>query len=301
MSKILVTGGAGFIGSHVVQELLNNSYSVRVLDNLSTGRIDNLHSDAEFINGDIRDLDTVSKSLIGVDSIVHLAAAIGNVKSIKNPINDCCNNTIGTVNLLEAAKDKISHFIYSSSAAIFGELISNEVDEDHPKDPDSPYGVSKLAAEHYVRCFGKLYNINTVCLRYFNVYGERQVLDSQYGNAIPIFMDAIVNNNAISVYGDGEQTRDFVYVKDIAKVNVMSLALTSSNYFNIGSGKAISINNLIRTIFNLTGKMVPVESKLPRPGEVRHCLANNSKVRKCMDIKFTQLEEGLQNYYEFLI
>jgi len=223
METVLVTGGAGFIGSNVVKLLLERNYKVRVLDNLSTGYLKNIESfDIEFIEGDIRDKDIVNEALNGVTKVFHLAAHIGNVKSLEFPFQDLEINANGTLTLLEAMKQsRVEVLVYSSSAAIYGELKTEIVDETHPIEPESYYGVSKLAAEKYILAFSKLYGIKTVALRYFNVYGINQRYDS-YGNVIPIFHQRIKEKKPLTIFGDGEQTRDFVNVIDVARANILA-------------------------------------------------------------------------------
>lgn len=218
--KILVTGGAGFIGSNIVQEGLNRGYKITVFDNLSTGYLKNLEGLAiEFIQGDIRDAEHLLKITSGHQAVFHLAASVGNIKSIENPIEDFQINYNGTLNVLDAAiKAKINSFIYSSSAAGYGEPELLPIIEDHSLHPDSPYGISKVAAEMLALYYQKYYDISVSCLRYFNAFGVNQRYD-QYGNVIPIFFQQLAINKPLTVYGDGSQTRDFINVKDIAIAN----------------------------------------------------------------------------------
>ena len=221
--KTLITGGAGFIGSTLVRLLLEKGFDVRIYDNLSTGYMKNIEDlPVDFVEGDIRNADLLKKTMKDVQLIFHLAANIGNVKSLNNPQLDSEINVIGTVNVLEAArKNNVQRIVHSSSAAIFGELMTHQIAEDHPINPNSPYGVSKLAAEKHMLCYGKIYDIQVICLRYFNVYGVRQRYDA-YGNVIPIFANRLNTGKPLTVYGSGEQTRDFVNVKDVANVNFLA-------------------------------------------------------------------------------
>lgn len=303
--KALVTGGAGFIGSNLVRLLVQHGYQIKVLDNLSTGYQENLKGlDVELVQGDIRSADLVNQCVEGVDVIFHLAAHIGNVKSINFPRDDASINVLGAVNLLEAAKDNhVQKIVYSSSAATFGELKYVPIDEAHPQDPDSPYGVSKLAAEKYMLCYGKLYGLSITCLRYFNVFGINQRYDA-YGNVIPIFANRLYNQQALTIFGDGEQTRDFVNVKDVAQANFLASQQCEpgADVFNLGSGQSITINQLAKYMIDVSGVDVPVEHAAPRPGEVRHCRADISKAQNQFGFQPEQdFLQGLKEYYPWFV
>jgi len=303
--KALVTGGAGFIGSNVVRRLVAEGWHVRVLDNLSTGYEANLSGlDVELVKGDVRDPAAVSKAVSGRTHLFHLAASIGNVKSLSDPVEDSDVNVIGTVRLLEAARRAgVRRVVYSSSAAIFGELITMPIAEDHPRDPDSPYGVSKLAAEKYVLCFAKLYGFTAVCLRYFNVYGVNQRYDA-YGNVIPIFAQRLVEERPLTIYGDGEQTRDFVNVKDVAMANYLAATQAGeSTVFNVGSGESITINRLASLVQSASGMdAVDVVHAEPRPGEVRHCRADVAKAKRMLGYHpSSDMAVGLKEYFEWFM
>jgi len=297
--KALVTGGAGFIGSNVVRLLLRNGFAVRVLDNLSTGYTRNLDGlTVELVQGDVRDKGAVESAVKGTEVVFHLAASIGNVKSLSNPQEDAEVNVIGTVNVLEAArKNLVRRVVYSSSAAIFGELLTMPIAEDHPQDPISPYGVSKLAGEKYVLCFGKLYGMTCVCLRYFNVYGVNQRYDA-YGNVIPIFANRLLSGKPLTIFGDGEQTRDFVNVKDVAMANFLAATRAGkSGTYNVGSGESITINQLARYIQEAGGVRAAVEHAPPRKGEVRHCRADITKLRTELGyVPDPDIQAGLREY-----
>lgn len=303
--KVLITGGAGFIGSNLSRYFLERGFEVAVLDNLSTGFRENLpnHPKFQFIEGDIRDEEILISALSGCDRICHLAAAVGNVRSIEKTVEDSEINVLGTLNVLEAArKNKINKIVYSSSAAIFGEPQKLPMDEEHPFSPDSPYGVSKLAGELQARCFAKLYGMDIICLRYFNVYGPNQRCDA-YGNVIPIFSTQKIRGKPMIIYGDGEQTRDFVHVEDIAQANFLGATRPNvGGTYNIGSGYAITINELTK-LFNETtgGKPVPVEYISPRKGEVKHSLAKIEKAKKVLGYspKYT-IHIGLKGYWQWI-
>ena len=300
--RVLVTGGAGFIGSNVVRLLLEKGHNVKVLDNLSTGYFKNIKNlDLEFIRGDIRDDKVVQKATSQVDAVFHLAAHIGNVKSLQNPIEDSEINVLGTLKILDAAKrNGIKKIIHSSSAGIFGELQYMPIDEKHPLEPDSFYGVSKLTGEKHALCYGKIYGMIVVCLRYFNAYGINQRYDA-YGNVIPIFSNRLLNDEPLIIYGDGEQTRDFVNAKDIAELNLLAAEkATESGVFNVGSGEAITINYLASLMLEVAGKKVPIEYAPPRKGEVRHCRADISAIQKTFGYKpDSNIKKELIEYYEW--
>jgi len=301
--KVLVTGGAGFIGSNLVRLLVEQGFVVRVLDNLSTGYIKNIENlPIEFVQGDICDANLVQSVVDGVDTIFHLAAHIGNVKSLEYPLKDAQINILGAVNLLEKAhKVGVRRIVYSSSAAIFGELLTMPIAEDHPQNPDSPYGVSKLAAEKYMLTFAKLYDMTVICLRYFNVYGVHQRYDA-YGNVIPIFADRLMMGKPVTIYGTGEQTRDFVNVKDVAQANFLAATRAQhTGVYNLGSGFDITINTLASYCQEASGvKAVEVVNAPPRRGEVLHCRADISKARS--DLGFEpnpDILSGLQEYFDW--
>ncbi len=251
MAKVLVTGGAGFIGSHLVHGLLERGGQVRVLDNLSTGLKANLSGlDIDFIEGDIRDDAIVQESIKDVDTIFHLAAFISVAGSMEDPLACYEANLNGSLNvLMQASQAGMKRVVLASSAAIYGESES-PVAENHPLNPQSPYAASKLAMEQAARLFSQSFNLETVCLRFFNAYGPRQSPDSPYAAAIPKFIQAMLAGGPVTIHGDGWQTRDFVYVRDI--VNAMLLAADGDSIdgrvFNIAGGKSISINELVETL-----------------------------------------------------
>ena len=300
MTKALVTGGAGFIGSNVVHLLVENHYEVVVLDNLVSGYRKNLDSfpDVRFIEGDVRDESALTRALEGVEVVFHLAASVGNVRSIEEPVADSDVNLIGTIRLLEAARrNAVRKIICSSSAAIFGELQQLPIAEAHPTEPDSPYGVSKLAEEKMCLAYSRLYGFDTVCLRYFNVYGVNQRYDA-YGNVIPIFVNRLLHGEPLLIYGDGEQTRDFVNVRDVARANLLAAqAHGVSAVFNIASGNSITINQLAQMLREVSELEIKVTHVPPREGEVRDSRADIRAANRTLGYEPTVgFREGLAEY-----
>jgi UDP-glucose 4-epimerase len=298
--RALVTGGAGFIGSNVVRLLLEHGHDTVVLDNLSSGYRHNLDPfpDIQFLEGDIRNAELVKQAMPGVEVVFHLAASVGNRRSIENPLQDSEVNILGTLNILEAARHaRVRKVIFSSSAGIFGELKTLPIREDHPVEPDSPYGASKLGAEKLCLAYAKLYPLECICLRYFNVYGVNQRYDA-YGNVIPIFVYRILQGQSIMIFGDGEQTRDFINVRDVAQANYQA-ALTHgvSGAFNIASGTRITINHLAEMLNAAASFQAAIEHAPPRQGDVRHSLADISAAELSFRYKPTvSLDEGLREY-----
>lgn len=297
--KALVTGGAGFIGSNIVNALLELGHQPVVLDDLSSGYRENLVAGVPFVEGDVRDLDAVARAMAGCGVVFHLAASVGNVRSIEHPQTDSAINVLGTLNVLETARaGRIDRVVFSSSAGIFGELKTLPISEDHPQDPDSPYGTSKLAAEKMCLVYNKLYGMHNVCLRYFNVYGPHQRFDA-YGNVIPIFADRILKREPLTIFGDGEQTRDFVNVHDVAAANVQAgLAPDARGVFNIGSATRITINELARVMHEIAAVRSDLRYAPPRMGDVRDSLADVRAARAAFgfDPK-TQMVQGLEEYW----
>jgi UDP-glucose 4-epimerase len=298
--RALVTGGAGFIGSNLVKLLTEKGHDVVVLDNYSSGYRENLapFPQARLVEGDVRDERVLRDAAAGCEVLFHLAASVGNVRSIEHPIEDSDINVLGTLRVLEAARHHGARkVVFSSSAGIFGELKTVPIREDHPAEPDSPYGASKLGAEKLCLAYAKLYPLECVCLRYFNVYGVNQRYDA-YGNVIPIFAHRALRRQPLVVYGDGEQTRDFVNVRDVAMANSRAgMALGVSGAFNIASGTRVTINALTALLAEAGGLAVTVEHVAPRKGDVRHSLADVSAARSAFGFDpNVPLESGLREY-----
>lgn len=298
--KALVTGGAGFIGSNLVKRLLTDGHKVVVLDNLLSGYKSNLapFPDVRFIEGDTRDDIAVADAMVGVEVVFHLAASVGNKRSIDHPLIDAEINVMGTLKVLEAArKAGVRKIVASSSAGIFGELKTLPIKEDHPIDPDTPYGSTKLCMEKECLAYAKLYDLDSVCLRYFNVYGPNQRFDA-YGNVIPIFAFKMLRNESLTIFGDGKQTRDFINVGDVVQANIKAAMENGlSGAFNIGSNSRVTINKLVELLQGVSGIIPQVVHGPPRPGDVRHSLADITSARNVFGFEpSVSMEEGLKEY-----
>ena len=279
--RALVTGGAGFIGSSVVRRLLDAGWRVGVFDDFSNGLPGNLAGLPVGIqHADIRDRAVIERACEGVDAVFHMAAVVGNVRSIEDPHRDAEVNMMGTVNVLHAAvRAKVPRLVYSSSAACYGETGLEPIHETHMQEPASPYGASKLAGEKHALAVGRLHPIIVVALRYFNAFGIRQRNDA-YGNVIPIFTHRALTGEPLVIYGDGEQTRDFVTVEDIAEANMRAvLNARATGVFNVGSGTPRSINTIASLCRELTGSSSAIVRAPARLGEVRNCTADIQSIR----------------------
>ena len=302
VDRVLVTGGAGFIGSHLVDRLMGEGFEVVVLDDFSSGKGENLNQHfgkANFclVEGDVRNKADVRKALKGVDVVFHLAAIVSVDFSVKNPLLVNEVNVDGTLNVLrESLKAGVKRFVYASSCAVYGEPVHLPINEEHPAKPLSPYGVSKLAAEHYCRVFHEVYGLETVCLRFFNVYGSRQVI-GPYSGVVMNFIDRLKCGKQPIIYGDGEQTRDFVFVKDVADAcaGAMRCEDCVGEVINVGSGMETSINELANVLVGLFGlrDVTPVYAE-PKAGDIRRSCADLSKAERLLGYKPSKsLVEGL--------
>ena len=274
MKRILVTGGSGFIGSHIVEHYQGKA-EIRVLDNLRTGRRDNLNGlDCEFIEGDISDRKTVAEAVKGVDYIFHLAALVSVPESMEKIIECNTINSVGTIVLLEeAAKAGVKKLILSTSAANYGDNPVSPKVETMVPEPKSPYAITKLDGEYYCGLFTRTGRLQTACLRYFNVFGPRQNPKSAYAAAVPIFITKALSNEDITIFGDGEQTRDFVFVKDIAAANAFMAEHEFSGVYNVAYGGRMTINHLAELIVEILGSRSKIVHLPERPGDVKHSTA----------------------------
>ncbi len=288
-SKTLVTGGAGFIGSHIVDRLLKEGFEVTVIDDLSTGRRENIvhhqdRKDFHFVKGDVRNTALVKKVVEDVDAVFHEAALVSVPSSIENPLLTNEINVSGTLNLLKACTDaNVKRFIYASSTAIYGDTETLPKHEKLMPQPISPYAVSKLAAENYVKIYHKVYCLNTICLRYFNVYGPRQTY-SPYSGVITIFINSLLKNEPPIIYGDGKQTRDFVHVQDVVEANVLALTKETAigEVLNVATGTPTTINQLAAMLQQVMKTNLEPVYTSPRPGDIKHSYADITKANKLL-------------------
>ncbi len=299
--KALVTGGAGFIGSNLVEELLSKGFSVVVYDDFSTGSAANLAAvkgKIRLVKGDVRNYGKLKAAAKGCDVIFHMAAQVGNVLSLQKPQESMDINAGGTINAVNACKDNgIKSIIYSSSCAIFGETKYTPIDEKHPLSPVSPYGVTKLAGEQICIALGSYHDVKACCLRYFNVYGKNQRFNP-YGNVLPIFAERLAKNKELIIYGDGSQTRDFIDVRDVVAANILAFERQAAGAYNIGTGKASTVNELVKFVKEAAGREIKAVNRPPRAGEVRDSVANIAKARKELGFspKIT-LKQGVKDYF----
>lgn len=278
----LVTGGAGFVGSHLVSRLLRDGHRVRVLDNLSTGKMANLPPGIELVEGDVTDEAAVLRAVEGIEVVYHQAALPSVARSIMDPRPTLATNVGGTLNVLVAARDSgCRRVVYASSSSVYGDAPGLPRVETMSPAPLSPYAVSKLAGEHLCRAFSVSYGLETVALRYFNVFGERQDPESQYAAVIPSFLRALQGGRSPTVYGDGEQSRDFTHVDNVVEANLRaaSTPLVAGRVFNVAAGRAVTVNQLLASISRILDRPVEPEHSSPRPGEVRHSRADITAAR----------------------
>ncbi|KAA3602762.1 MAG: NAD-dependent epimerase/dehydratase family protein [Calditrichaeota bacterium] len=300
MTKILITGGAGFIGSHLAELWLEKGAEVHILDDLSSGSLENLKHIPQVIfhEGSITNTKIVNEVCKGVDFIHHFAAMVSVAESMENPKKCVEANVNGLLNILEAAKrNSVQKIVLSSSAAVYGDEPELPKTNRSKVNPKSPYGITKLDGEFYLQMFKESFGLDSVSLRYFNVYGERQNPQSQYAAAIPIFIDKSVKNEPITIYGDGKQTRDFIHVKDVARANfIAATTKTPQNFYNIASGRKIEILELVQKIILLAKSQSRITFTDERKGEIKFSFASVKEVQK--DLGFAteiDLEIGLES------
>ncbi len=312
MANFLVTGGAGFIGSNLVHALLSRGDNVRVLDNFSTGKRENLDfpdvprdlvSNLEVLEGDIADLSICHKAIEGIEYVLHQAAIPSVPRSIALPLESNSANIDGTLNLLVAARDAgVKRLIFSSSSSVYGNAPGFPRKETISPDPLSPYAVQKVTAEHYLRVFYELYGLETVSLRYFNVFGPHQDPDSDYAAVIPLFIKAFLTGTQPTVFGDGEQSRDFTYVDNVVYGNLLAVEAQDApgKVMNLACGGQLTLNQLLALLRKITGSDVEAVYTDPRPGDVRHSWADITLSEQVLNYK-TQvpLEEGLSKAVDY--
>ena len=301
MTNYLVTGGAGFIGSNVVTDLIRRDESVRVLDNFSTGRKENLtavQNEIDLIEGDLRDPETVERAVKGVDVVLHLGALPSVPASVEDPLTSHAVNATGTLNaLLAAERAGVERLVFSSSCAVYGDSPVLPKTEAMIPAPKSPYAASKLAGEHYCKTFSETFTLETVCLRYFNVFGPRQDPTSQYAAVIPNFVTALLQGNRPTIYGDGRQSRDFIFVANVVEANLLAARAPAADgrVLNIASGQHYSLLELIETLRDIVATYVEPVHDPPRPGDVRHSVADISAATEALGYQpRVSFREGLQ-------
>ena len=295
--KYIITGGAGFIGSHIA-EAIAGSHDVIIIDNYSSGKAENLarFSDkVQFIAGSITDLPLLSDVFSGADGIFHLGAIASVARSVDDPVATHQTNLTGTLNILLAARDcGVKKVVFSSSSAVYGDEPTLPKREDMPPVPLSPYAVSKLAGEYYCSVFNELFDVKTVSLRYFNVYGPRQDPQSEYAAVIPKFITRLLNHQAPLIFGDGKQTRDFVYVQDVVQANLLAMQGSTTGTFNIGSGERIDLNTLARTLADLMEADIPPVYEKTRSGDIRDSVSDITAAKKSLGYQTEySLDRGL--------
>lgn len=310
MVKILVTGGGGFIGSNLTETLLKRGYQVRVLDNFSTGKrenliFDNTYSTLEIMEGDIRDLSVCQRAIRGMEYVFHQAALPSVPDSVEDPITYHAVNAGGTLNVLFAAKEaRVQKFIFASSCAIYGDDPNLPKREDMPPHPASPYAFQKYIGEQYGRLFFQLYGLETISLRYFNVFGPKQDPTSVYSAVIPKFIEALLQEHSPVIFGDGEQSRDFIYVDDIIQANLLAMSAQHlhGEVVNVACGKRTSLNQLLNILKDILGSKISPIYQEPRKGDIRHSVADINQGKQFLNyIPKIEMEVGLKRTAEFFL
>ncbi len=302
--RYLVTGGAGFIGSNTVDELVRRGHGVVVLDDLSSGKEDNLaevRSKITFMKGSITDIEAVQKAMVQADYVIHLAARTSVPRSVKDPVDTNRINVDGTLNVLVAARDnKVKRVVFAASSSAYGDTPTLPKSEDMQPVPISPYGVTKYVGELYAQTFGRCYGLENVCLRYFNIFGPRQDPDSPYSGVLSRFSAAFLDSTPPVVFGDGEQTRDFTYVDNAVLANVLACEAPSASgrTFNVGTGRAVSLNQVLQMLQKASGKSLETKYEPSREGDIRDSLADIRLAKEFLGYEPTVLfEEGLERTY----
>lgn len=297
---ILVTGGAGFIGSHTTRLLLDSGHQVTVLDNLSLGKKELVDKRAKLVVADIADSPKVEEALKGIDAVIHMAGLIVVPDSVKDPIGYCNNNVLGTISLLESMrKTAVKKIIFSSSACVYGSPDNLPIKEDAPLHPDNPYGASKASIEAFLQSYHACFNFDTIILRYFNPYGSGETHDPET-HAIPNFIKSALAKKPIPLYWKGEQIRDFIYIDDLVQAHIDVLNLGGYHIFNVGTETGVKVKDTVDKIFGIVGFDVPVSDLGKREGDVEASYASSKKIEKEVGWKAkTSLEEGLKKTIEF--
>ena len=300
--RVLVTGGAGFIASHIVDELIKLKHHVGIIDNLSTGKEENINQEATFYKCDITEIDKL-KLVFEIEQpevVIHHAAQIDIQTSLKKPAFDAENNIVGTINILECCREFATRkIIYPSSAAVYGDPKYLPVDENHPVDPISFYGISKHTPEHYIKIYSQLYGFNYTIFRYANVYGIRQDPKGE-GGVVSIFIDKLLNNESPFIFGDGKQTRDFIYVKDIAHANILALNKGNNELINLGTNKGITVNELFKVMKDISESNVDVIYREKRKGDILHSYLDNKQAEDKLGWKVEfKIEDGLRETIQY--
>ncbi len=308
MTKYLVTGGAGFIGSHIATRLVNDGHDVRVIDNLSTGSIQNLkhiEDRVEFVEGDLSDYDAVQKAVEDIDIVFHQAALASVPRSVESPLDTHHACVTGTANLLDSSrKSNVKRVVYAASSSAYGNQPQMPKHEGQLPEVLSPYAAMKLAAELYCESFAATYDLETVRLRYFNVFGPRQDPDSPYSAVIPLFVSALMNGKQPKIFGDGTQSRDFTYIDNVVEANILAANAqgVSGKVFNVACGGSLSVNDLLKEICNLLDKPFDPSYEPPRTGDVLHSWADISAAQKELGYSTkVSLEEGLKKTVEWYV
>lgn len=298
--RVLVTGGAGFIGSNTVRILLNSGHEVVVVDNLVHGYQDNLDPKALFVKADIADDEKVIPALIGVDAVIHMAGLIVVPESVKDPKKYCENNVLGTVKFLESMrKAGITRIIFSSSACVYGTPENLPIEESEPLKPDNPYGATKASIEAFLQSYHAVFNFDVTILRYFNPYGPGKMYPP-ITHAIPNFVMATLAKKPVPLYWKGEQIRDFIYIDDLARAHVDVLGLHGFNVFNLGMEKGVKVKDVVEQIFEIVGFKVPIDDLGKRLGDVQANYASSEKLHKAVGWKAEiNLKEGLKRTIEY--
>lgn len=303
MNKVLVTGGAGFIGSNLVFKLIDRGYHVGILDNLSTGHYENLkglEDKIKFFEIDINDFEKVNEVIGEYDTIIHLAAMVSVPESVEKPMECYRTNVLSTINILDQCVKNNQKFIFASSAAVYGEDKSEVKIEDIPADPISPYGLSKFDVEKLCEIYGKQYGLQYSCFRNFNVYGPKQDINSPYAAVIPIFINKALKGEDLTIFGDGEQTRDFIYVEDVANAYIQAIEGDYNNVFNLGCNRRNSIKDIAQIVLSEIPTTSKVEFKEARKGDIKHSLSSYDKYNKISGWKpNVELLDGIRRTIEY--